>query len=1657
MSTAPLPALPGRDAAGKRTTEHVTRTDVVRRTPPERPQTRAGGPRPPREPSTTDDLPNATSSTKLRPTSSQKRLVPSAVLSVPRQKDLWEHRHYPTIHPTCNKLLSRRWEEHVKNLHLRKLKEARPSVDNKVPRRYPHLEMRLKRLQNEEERLYEIEKNNHILLDRIAFQISNASQVSDLEQARRMKQVETELGGHWKAAGTLNGPKRRKDWEKIQSENLTILQRIEDKAPYYDRRKWLEDRHKSLSYLANIAQYPLPYYRELGVIPDEAAAALFSMSAPTSRKVSEAGDESDRGDASGAEEEEGVEVDGRPVTRRGSGFKGTAEEMADEEDGSVVEGEESGEMAEKDVEQSDLPPPGALEEGGDELAELQAEQEQSMPPQEDPQAEEVPVQQEEAPQPAETQEMVPLPEEQTAEEPRELTTYQQDFAAPGQPAEEATQQIPVAEQVEPEPAQSEVEPQLVQEHQEEIEQPPVQQEPQPEPATTYQVAYADPTREPQPEQEEQPPAQEEAPEPQQPPLPPATQSQIFAGDEDARYVNYPVSSSTDFPATEYGERAMSRTAGPHGVGVKGSSSMGKSTRAGSRILDEEAGVSAAPPTIPPATQSQIFAGDEDARYTNYPVSASTDFPSTEFGERAMSRTGEPQGVKGSSSMGRSTRAGSRILEEGSGGSTAPESVPPATQSQIFAGDEDARYTNYPVSASTDFPSTEFGERAMSRTGGPQGVKGSSSMGRSTRTGSRILVEGGGSQPQTEPPTQAESQQPLQPATQSQIFAGDEDARYTNYPVSASTEFPSGPEYGERAMSRTAGPQGIKGSTSIKGSRSMGQTRAGSQILEEERTASHPAPQPQPLPPATHSQIFAGDEDARYINYPVSPSTEFPTGAEYGERAMARTAGPHGIKGSTSMGQSKAGSRILEEGYIGPATAREASQTEIFAGIEDARFFRYGGGGGSQSGVFGEPGVESGEGAMSRVGARGLGERVGGGKEGSLVNVGGEKAGATEQSSAAAATSTPQIEASAGSAPVRGSHPASRTASTAQLQQGPASRTASTAQLQQGPTSRTASTAQLQQGPASRTGSTSQLQQGPASRAASTTQLQQGFASRTASTGQLQQGPTARAASTSQLQPQQLPEPPQHDQPSPSPIPPQDHIATQSPRTSQQNLRPSSRTGSRSNLGEQDLTHGPAEPPRQTQRSVPSSLQGSQSNLVRPPSATGQQNAMSQSQKDLARHASHSQSKTDLHQPQVPLPESATTTTSQPFHSSQRDLRPASGTASAGQSQEAQRQSQRDVSQASGGEGPASRAGSSARLIEQQTGMQSSQADVRSASRTASNTRLAEQTGVRSSQPELRPASRAGSAAKLVEQSTVRASQPQLSSTSRSGSTMKLAEKPSAQSSQPEIRSSSRARSNAKLAEQQPTVRSSQPELTSSSRAGSTARLAEQQPAKEPSQPELRPTSRTVSVAKLTEQQPTKQPSQPELRPASRTASAAKLVEQQAVKQASQPELRAASRTASAAKLAEQQPTKQPSQPQLHPSSRTGSTKDISSTGTTSYQEEFKPPPPPAPTTTSRTASTTNLPARTGSTSQIPRATGTSNRASRQDLHTQPPSEQSTENEPAFATPPALPTAASQQSFLTDRVATEGIVTSSGGGANQESRPDLSGGGGVVACNEGTCG
>ncbi|CAH6787069.1 Cfap97d2 [Phodopus roborovskii] len=71
------------------------------------------------------------------------------------------------ITPWANRDLQRAWEKTYQD-HRKKVQNAQPLVDTHPPKTFSHLHLKLKKLKMEEERLSIIDRDNCLLLQRVA-------------------------------------------------------------------------------------------------------------------------------------------------------------------------------------------------------------------------------------------------------------------------------------------------------------------------------------------------------------------------------------------------------------------------------------------------------------------------------------------------------------------------------------------------------------------------------------------------------------------------------------------------------------------------------------------------------------------------------------------------------------------------------------------------------------------------------------------------------------------------------------------------------------------------------------------------------------------------------------------------------------------------------------------------------------------------------------------------------------------------------------------------------------------------------------------------------------------------------------------------------------------------------------------------------------------------------------------------------------------------------------------------------------------------------------------------------------------------------------------------------------------------------------------------
>ena len=68
----------------------------------------------------------------------------------------------------ADKLSDRKYRAYCRRLHLKRLKNVKPSIDNRPPKRCPHLRQNLKKKQLMEERFATIERENQLLLEKMS-------------------------------------------------------------------------------------------------------------------------------------------------------------------------------------------------------------------------------------------------------------------------------------------------------------------------------------------------------------------------------------------------------------------------------------------------------------------------------------------------------------------------------------------------------------------------------------------------------------------------------------------------------------------------------------------------------------------------------------------------------------------------------------------------------------------------------------------------------------------------------------------------------------------------------------------------------------------------------------------------------------------------------------------------------------------------------------------------------------------------------------------------------------------------------------------------------------------------------------------------------------------------------------------------------------------------------------------------------------------------------------------------------------------------------------------------------------------------------------------------------------------------------------------------
>ncbi|KAI3371129.1 hypothetical protein L3Q82_023528, partial [Scortum barcoo] len=151
------------------------------------------------------------------------------------------HRSYQPLKPVTNRYLQQRWDQNNYENHRRKVSSALPVVDNKGTRTPAHVQLKLKKLQLQDERLSIIDRDNRLLASRLADIVCSKGLV-DHRNRYHLR--------------SLNADRRREELLLVGRQNQAIYQRITFRQSEYRRQLWMDDWERAERRRDDISRYP---------------------------------------------------------------------------------------------------------------------------------------------------------------------------------------------------------------------------------------------------------------------------------------------------------------------------------------------------------------------------------------------------------------------------------------------------------------------------------------------------------------------------------------------------------------------------------------------------------------------------------------------------------------------------------------------------------------------------------------------------------------------------------------------------------------------------------------------------------------------------------------------------------------------------------------------------------------------------------------------------------------------------------------------------------------------------------------------------------------------------------------------------------------------------------------------------------------------------------------------------------------------------------------------------------------------------------------------------------------------------------------------------------------------------------------------------------
>jgi len=160
------------------------------------------------------------------------------------------YRAFVSTKPSCNRYMANMWNNYVYSIHKMNILNIKKTVDNDAPKKYAHIDQKLKARLMKKEKEDEIRKNNQNILSRMIYQGKNNVGTSNLDDNNDVIEP---------VFRSLHADQNRRLENEMNRESRTLLKRLKEKKPYCSVEQWKKDRLITEVYLRNISSYPENY------------------------------------------------------------------------------------------------------------------------------------------------------------------------------------------------------------------------------------------------------------------------------------------------------------------------------------------------------------------------------------------------------------------------------------------------------------------------------------------------------------------------------------------------------------------------------------------------------------------------------------------------------------------------------------------------------------------------------------------------------------------------------------------------------------------------------------------------------------------------------------------------------------------------------------------------------------------------------------------------------------------------------------------------------------------------------------------------------------------------------------------------------------------------------------------------------------------------------------------------------------------------------------------------------------------------------------------------------------------------------------------------------------------------------------------------------